>query len=99
MGKLLCGNTVYGEECKSVNESPKDIISYWNTLKNHFPSLAEMAKIYLQFPIANCSVERSFSMYRYIYSERRKSFKEVGLKTHLFFAYNQKLIKKIYDFK
>jgi len=89
---------IYGEHSKLENENPKNIESYWTSMKNRFPLLADLANNYLRFPICNCEVERSFSMYRYIFSERRKSFKEAGLRMHLFFAFNNNLIKKIYNF-
>jgi len=88
---------MYAETVKFETEDPK--VVYWKSSKLGLPLLSKFAGDYLSFPISNCSVERSFSQYRYIFSDLRKSFKDIGLKCHMFFAYNKELIMKIYRFK
>lgn len=90
---------LYEEHSKLIKEKITDIMSYWNSLNAYLPNLSKIAKNSLSFTVSTCNVERSFAMYRYIYSERRKSFKEAGLKMHLFYAFNKALIKKMYGIK
>jgi len=90
---------IYAEKAKQIHERPNDIKAYWSSVKGIFPNLAKIADNFLSLPVTTCSVERSFSTFRYIYSERRKSFKEAGLKMHLFYAFNKNIVKKMYGKK
>jgi len=90
---------IYQKQARSINELPKDIDFYWKSMIGILPLLSRLAKNSLCFPVSNCSVERSFAQLRYIFCDRRKSFKEAGLRIHLFYAFNRNFAKKMHNIK
>lgn len=63
---------LYAQTAKTVMQIPSNIVMYWIGIYEQFPILPGIAKCALQYPISNCAVERSFSQFRYIFSERRR---------------------------
>ena len=54
-----------------IEEGELDLDKYWSEKSITLPNLSKVALIYIWLPVAGVDVERSFSNYKSILSERR----------------------------
>ena len=64
--------------------------SYWKDLSGSLPLLSKIALIYIWLPVSGVDVERSFSAYKNILSDRRHSLSEetIAILNFLYFNAN-----------
>jgi hypothetical protein len=63
---------IYSNLNEIINsEKDFDLENYWIEKKNILPTLANIALIYIWLPVSGVDVERSFSIYKNILSDRR----------------------------
>ena len=66
-------------QCNLVIDGEKSLIEYWKSLANSFPNLSKIVIKYLNTPVTSVDVERSFSMYRDILTDKRCRLKESSI--------------------
>ena len=74
-----------------LNESTEefeDLDIYWRGKSHILPELSLLALIYIWLPVSGVDVERSFSSYKSILSDRRVALKEESIKMLNFLYYN-----------
>ena len=54
--------------------------NYWNEKINIFPTLSPIALKYVWLPVSGVDVERSFSIYKSILTDKRTALKEDSIK-------------------
>jgi hypothetical protein len=65
-----------------------DLDSYWNQKINTLPTLSSIALKYIWLPVSGVDVERSFSNYKSILSDKRMALKEDSIKKLNFMYFN-----------
>ena len=76
--------TQYREELPSPLSIPK----FWEGVKDRFPNIHRIAVDAIWMPVASVDVERSFSQYKHILSDRRESLTEENTKRLLMLYFN-----------
>ena len=66
-------------------EEFKDLDIYWRGKSSLLPELSSLALTYIWLPISGVDIERSFSSYKSILSDRRVALKKIVLKCLIFF--------------
>ena len=69
-------------------EGDLDLNQYWQQKRNNLPNLSKIALIYIWLPISGVDVERSFSNYKRILDDRRRSLSENSIEMLNFLYYN-----------
>ena len=78
---------IYCELNESIEEF-NDLNRYWQGKLNLLPELSSLALIYIWLPVSGVDVERSFSSYKSILSDRRVGLKEESIKMLNFLYFN-----------
>lgn len=77
-----------------VNQKTTKNIAYIFILPpQKMPILSKIAIRTINFPVSNCTVERSFSIYRCILTDRRRKLLKENIKEYIFFYVNKEEIK------
>ena len=76
----------YGEV---IEEGELDLDKYWNEKSITLPNLSKIALIYIWLPVAGVDVERSFSDYKNILSEKRMCLSEKSISMFNLLYHNQ----------
>ena len=84
---LLQEWTIYCGLNESIEEF-KDLDIYWRGKSHLLPELSSLALIYIWLPVSGVDVERSFSNYKSILSDRRVALKEESIKMLNFLYFN-----------
>ncbi|GET02357.1 transcription factor E2F6 isoform X2 [Rhizophagus clarus] len=74
-----------------LNESIEefdDLDLYWRGKKHILPELSSLALIYIWLPVSDIDIERSFSSYKSILSDRRVALKEENIQMLNFLYFN-----------
>jgi len=74
-----------------LNESAEELIDldkYWQNKTGLLPELSTLALIYIWLPVSDVDVERSFSSYKSILSDRRVALKEESIQMLNFLYFN-----------
>jgi len=74
-----------------------DINAFWKNQEKLLPTLSILARRTVNFPVANCAVERSFALYRCVLTDKRRKFLEENLKEYVFFYVNKDKMKEIFN--
>jgi len=69
-------------------EGDLNLNQYWQEKKRIFPNLSSIALVYIWLPISGVDVERSFSNYKRILDDRRRSLSENSIEMLNFLYYN-----------
>ncbi len=69
-------------------EEFKDLDIYWRGKSHLLPELSSLALIYIWLPVSGVDIERSFSSYKSILSDRRVALKEESIKMLNFLYFN-----------
>ncbi len=69
-------------------EEFKDLDIYWRSKSHSLPELSPLALIYIWLPVSGVDIERSFSSYKSILSDRRVALKEESIKMLNFLYFN-----------
>ncbi len=78
---------IYCGFSESIKEF-KDLDIYWRGKSHLLPELSSLALIYIWLPVSGVDVERSFSSYKNILSDRRVALKEESIKMLNFLYFN-----------
>ena len=65
----------------------KALDKFWCAQKTHFPAIAEAALESIWFPFSSVDVERSFSQYKTMMTDKRESMTEVTTKQWVMLMY------------
>ena len=65
-----------------------DILAWWDAMASRVPTLYSIARRVLAIPHTSCDVERSFSVWKHVRSEKQKSMKEGTHKAYVSFCFN-----------
>lgn len=76
-------------------EESLDLDVYWQGKTNLLPELSALALVYIWLPVSGVDVERSFSSYKSILSDRRIALKEESIQMLNFLYFN--LGNNVYD--
>ena len=66
----------------------KGLIPFWRSLESVFPNISKLAIKCLNTPVTSADVERSFSMYRNIVTDKRCRLKESSTEALSLINYN-----------
>ena len=72
-----------------IKEGELDLDKYWNEKSITLPNLSKIALIYIWLPVAGVDVERNFSDYKNILSEKRMRLSEKLISMFNLLYYNQ----------
>ena len=72
-----------------IEERELDLDKYWNEKSITLPNLSKIALIYIWLPVAGVDVERSFSDYKNILSEKRMRLSEKSISMLNLLYHNQ----------
>ena len=72
-----------------IEEGELDLDKYWSEKSITLPNLSKVALIYIWLPVAGVDVERSFSNYKNILSERRMRLSEKSISMLNLLYHNQ----------
>jgi len=72
-----------------IEEGELDLDKYWSEKSITLPNLSKVALIYIWLPVAGVDVERSFSNYKSILSERRMRLSEKSISMLNLLYHNQ----------
>lgn len=72
--------------CRSY--TGEDILQWWADHEQEMPYLSSLARQNLTLPLSSAEVERSFSIYNHIFSDRRRTLTEENTKNLLNVYYN-----------
>jgi hypothetical protein len=86
---LLDEWSIYCRMEETIEEGELDLDKYWNEKSTILPNLSKIALIYIWLPVAGVDVERSFSNYKSILSERRMRLSEKSISMLNFLYHNQ----------
>ena len=75
-------------ELNEPNEEFKDLDIYWQGKSHLLPELSALALIYIWLPVFGVDIERSFSNYKSILSDRRIALKEESIQMLNFLYFN-----------
>jgi len=79
---IYCGLVeIFGEDDLDLNQ-------YWQEKKRSLPNLSKIALVYIWLPVSGVDVERSFSNYKRILDDRRRSLSENSIEMLNFLYYN-----------
>ena len=78
---------IYCEFNESIEEF-KDLDIYWRGKSSLLPELSSLALTYIWLPVSGVDIERSFSSYKSILSDRRVALKEDSIKMLNFLYFN-----------
>ena len=84
MKQLISGTQFETVLVKSMTKNP-DFLSFFDQQSNTMSDLINRK----YYPLTSCDVERSFSMYRSILSDRRTNLSPGSLKDRMIIKYNQ----------
>jgi hAT family C-terminal dimerisation region len=70
-------------------EESLNLDNYWKAKEKIFPNLCHIAFIYIWIPISGVDVERSFSMYKTILTDRRQALSEESVRMLNFLYFNK----------
>ena len=71
-----------------LEDQEMNLDSYWKDLSRSLPVLSKIALIYIWLPVSGVDVERSFSAYKSILSDRRHSLSEESIAMLNFLYFN-----------
>jgi len=74
-----------------LNESAEEFINldvYWQSKAHILPELTALALVYIWLPVSGVDVERSFSSYNNILSDKRVALKEESIRILNFLYFN-----------
>ena len=86
---LLDEWSIYCRLEEIIEEGELDLNNYWKEKHTILPNLSKIAQIYIWLPVAGVDVERSFSNYKNILSERRMRLSEKSISMLNFLYHNQ----------
>jgi len=75
-------------KCNIVEDCSKGLIEFWKSLGKSFPNLTKLVLKYLTTPVSSVDVERSFSMYRDVLTNKKCSLKESSIETLCMINFN-----------
>ena len=79
---IYCGLVeIFGEDDLDLNQ-------YWQEKKRSLPNLSKIALVYIWLPVSGVDIERSFSNYKRILDDRRRSLLENSIEMLNFLYYN-----------
>ena len=84
---LIQEQTIYCGFSESIEEF-KDLDIYWWGKSHLLPELSSLALIYIWLPVSGVDIERSFSSYKSILSDRRVALKEESIQMLNFLYFN-----------
>lgn len=67
---------------------PFDLVEYWKGSSRRFPNLSKAAMKYIFFPLSSVEVERSFSLYKTLLTDKRERLNEQSTKTLMLLNFN-----------
>lgn len=79
---------IYCDLVEIFEEGDLNLNQYWQEKKRIFPNLSSIALVYIWLPISGVDVERSFSNYKRILDDRRRSLSENSIEMLNFLYYN-----------
>mmetsp|Transcript_35349 Transcript_35349/g.59352 ORF Transcript_35349/g.59352 Transcript_35349/m.59352 type:complete len:129 (+) Transcript_35349:410-796(+) len=69
--------------------TPKfDILRWWEAMKERLPHMYKCARRILAIPHTSCDVERSFSIWKRVQSDKQENMKESTHKAYISFCFN-----------
>ena len=80
--------SIYCGLVEIFEEGNLDLNLYWQKKKDNLPNLSKLALIYIWLPVSGVDVERSFSNYKRILDDRRRSLSEDSIEMLNFLYYN-----------
>jgi len=86
---LLDEWSIYCRMEEIIEEGELDLDKYWNEKSITLPNLSKIALIYIWLPVAGVDVERSFSDYKNILSEKRMRLSEKSISMLNLLYHNQ----------
>lgn len=86
----------YEENTRRIHHS-ESIRKFWETNKNVYPELYQVAMVYLAIPPTQSTVERSFSALSFVFNNRRTKLCEENLENIMLMKLNKELVFEIFD--
>ena len=85
-----------GPKAVKVSERiPINLTVFWNSVSSDVPELAKCVKRYIYSCLNSADAERSFSIYNFVFSERRRHLNDEKLTALVFMYYNNFITMKV----
>ena len=62
---------------------------WWTAMKSEFPAIAQYALDYIWIPVSSAEVERSYSAFKNLFSDKRQNLTQSHVADYLFMMYNK----------
>src|SRR6266540_5919841 len=85
---LITEWSIYCGLVEIFGEVDLDLNQYWQEKKRSLPNLSKIALVYIWLPVSGVDVEHSFSNYKRILDDRRRSLSENSIEMLNFLYYN-----------
>ncbi len=81
-----------GQQSMAQNPTP---MAFWRDKAEQFPMLSATALMYMSVPVSSCDAERSFSLYKHLFNDRRESNTQEHVKMLVMMNFNGDISRQL----